>query len=59
MSVIAYDYEGAAAAIGVAVSKVKTLVREGQIAAKYAGKDVLIERAELEAYVASLPSERV
>lgn len=58
MSAIAYDYEGAAAAIGVAVSKIKTLVREGQLAAKYAGKDVLIEHAELEAYVASLPSER-
>jgi excisionase family DNA binding protein len=55
---VSYDYEGAAAAIGVAVSKIKTLVREGQIAARYAGKDVLIERAELEAYVASLPSER-
>lgn len=55
---IAYDYEGAAAAIGVAVSKIKTLVRERQLAAKYLGKDVLIERTELEAFVAALPSER-
>lgn len=58
MSAIAYDYEGAAAAIGVAPSKVRALVRDGQLAARYLGKDVLIEHDELVEYVRSLPSER-
>ena len=58
MSSIAYDYEGAAAQAGVAVSKIKTAVREGTLAAKYWGKDVLIQHTELEAFIDSLPSER-
>ena len=55
---IAYDYEGAAAAIGVSPWKIRTLVREGHLAAKYLGKDVLIPHEEIVAFVASLPSER-
>jgi len=55
---ISYDYEGAAAATGVAVSKIKTAVREGRLAAKYWGKDVLIEHVELESFIGALPSSR-
>ncbi|WP_301114289.1 hypothetical protein [Microbacterium sp.] len=55
---IAYDYDGAAAAIGVAPSKIKTAVREGTLAAKYWGKDVLIEHDELVEFVRALPSSR-
>lgn len=55
---VSYDYEGAAAATGMAVSKIRARVREGRIAVKYDGKDVLIEHDELKAYVSALPSER-
>lgn len=55
---IAYDYEGAAAATGVAVSKIRTAVRENLIAARYWGKDVLIPHDELVRFVESLPEER-
>ncbi|WP_426319953.1 hypothetical protein [Microbacterium sp. E-13] len=55
---IAYNYEGAAEQFGVAVSKIRTAVRENQIAAKYWGKDVLIPHAELERFLESLPEER-
>lgn len=55
---IAYDYDGAAAQVGVAPTKIAAAVREGSLAAKYWGKDVLIEHDELAAFVAALPSER-
>lgn len=55
---IAYDYEGAAAQVGVSPTKIAAAVRGGVLAAKYWGKDVLIEHDELASFVASLPSER-
>ncbi len=55
---IAYNYEGAAAMAGVAVSKIRAAVRGGELAAKYWGKDVLIEHDELVEFVRALPSER-
>ena len=55
---ISYDYEGAAAAIGVSASKIRTAVRENKIAARYWGKDVLILHDELVRFVESLPEER-
>jgi hypothetical protein len=57
MSSIAYDYEGAAAQAGVAVSKIKLAVNEGRLAAKYWGKDVLIQHDELVEFIRALPSE--
>lgn len=55
---IAYDYDGAAAAIGVAASKIRLAVSQNKIAARYWGKNVLIPHDELVRFVESLPEER-
>ena len=55
---IAYDYEGAAAQLSVTVDKIKKLVRDNDIAARYFGRNVLIEHDELVRFVATLPTER-
>lgn len=55
---VSYNLEGASAATGLAVTKLRTRIRENRIAARYEGKDVLIERAELERFIASLPDDR-
>jgi excisionase family DNA binding protein len=51
---ISYDYDGAAAALGVARSKIVAAVRENRIAAKKWGKDVLIGHDELVRWFESL-----
>lgn len=58
MMPVAYNLEGAAAACGLAVSKLRTRIRENKLVARYEGKDILIERAELERFIEALPQER-
>lgn len=58
MNKYAYNVTEASEATGIAVTKIKELVRRGEIAAKYAGKDILILPAELERWVNSLPDQR-
>lgn len=55
---ISYNYDEAAAVIGIAPTKIRALVRDNKIVARYLGKDVLIEHTELVRFVESLPSER-
>lgn len=55
---VAYNLETAAALTGLAITKLKSRVREGVLVARYEGKDLLFERAELERYIQSLPQER-
>lgn len=55
---IAYTYEGAAEQTGLSVDKIKAAVKAGHLAAKYFGKNVIIQHTELEEFVAALPSER-
>lgn len=58
MNPVAYSLEGASAATGLAITKLKARIRENKLTARYEGKDILIERAELERFIAELPQER-
>lgn len=55
---VTYNLEGAAAATGLAITKLRQRIREGKLIPRYEGKDILIERAELERFVSHLPTER-
>lgn len=55
---VSYSLAGAAEATGLAPTKLRALIRRNDLVARYAGKDILIERDELERYIGSLPTER-
>jgi excisionase family DNA binding protein len=53
-----YSPEEAAHYLGIAVSKVRRRMRERTLPIRKDGRDVIIERADLDAYLDRLPSER-
>lgn len=53
-----FSPEEAAHYLGIAVSKVRERVRADLLPARYDGRDVIIDRADLDAYLEALPSER-
>lgn len=55
---LTYNIHVAAEMTGLNVSKIRALIRADKLVARYAGKDILIERAELERFIAALPQER-
>lgn len=55
---VSYNLAGASEASGLAVTKLRALIRNNELVARYQGKDVLIEREELARFVSSLPTER-
>lgn len=58
MIAVSYNLAGAAEATGMAPTKIRQRIREGKIVPRYEGKDILIERDELERYLSQLPTER-
>lgn len=51
-----YTREEAAEYVGVSVYKIRDAIRDGLIPAKRAGKDVLVLREDLDAYLEHLPT---
>lgn len=57
MSKLAHSIAEAADALGIGTSKLRDKIRKNEIAVKYIDSKPVILTTELEAYLASLPSE--
>ncbi|PPJ31870.1 hypothetical protein C5E45_32795 [Nocardia nova] len=55
---ISYSVESASVATGISESRIRRLVREGKLAARYLGATVLIDAESLRALYNSLPSQK-
>lgn len=55
---IAYSVKTAAAQIGISEALVREAIRDGDLNARYVRSKAIIEHAELERYVQTLPTER-
>lgn len=55
---IAYDREGAAAAVGLSARELDRAVEEGLLVRRYRGRKPIYLRSDLEAFAASLPETR-
>lgn len=55
---ISYSVKTASIATGISESRIRRLVREGYLAARYLGESVLIDAESLRRMYASLPSEK-
>ena len=55
---VSFDIPGAVLATGLSESALRRYVQAGDIAVRYAGTKPLIERDELAAFVAALPSTK-
>lgn len=56
MAKLAYTYDEAAEATGYSVRTIKEAVARGDILARYANSKPVIQAAELEAWLSSLPT---
>jgi len=55
---IAYSVKDAAAAVGVSVRKLESLIQSGDLNVRYVGSKRVLSAAELHAWIESLPYER-
>lgn len=55
---VSYDIPGAVLATGLSESALRRYIHAGAIAVRYSGTKPLIERDELAAFVAALPSTK-
>lgn len=55
---VSYDIPGAAIATGLSESALRRHINAGALAVRYSGTKPLIERDELAAFVATLPSTK-
>lgn len=55
---ISYSIQSAEIATGISESRLRRLVREGKVAARYFGATVLIDAESLRCFYESLPSEK-
>lgn len=55
---VSYSIPGAALATGLSESALRRYIRAGELAVRFSGTKPLIERDELAAFVAALPTEK-
>ena len=55
---VSYDLRGAAETTGLSVKTIQAAIAQGDLVANYVGRKPILRAVELDAWVASLPTER-